>query len=173
MAEAIFNVSETRDRYDVEVASAGFLKSGRRPPEAVLTAIRRRGGDLGAHLSTGVETALESNPDLILTMTRQHLRSLAEINPSILQKTYTLREFVRVGEVEGPRRVDEGLTAYALRVGAGRNLSALQSGVEDDIADPIGKRASAYEQCAQELESLISRLKLLIFVIPAVGKSDC
>lgn len=171
MAEAIFHISNTTNNYDVEVASAGFMRSGMRSPKEALATIQRRGGDLSAHLSAGVKTALKSNTDLILTMTRQHLRSLAELDPALLPKTFTLKQFVRLGEAEGVRRPGEGLTPYAIRVGAGRVLSSLQSGLEDDIVDPIGKRRSAYEKCARDLESLISSLKLLINVSGALGKS--
>jgi protein-tyrosine-phosphatase len=165
MAEEIFHISEAAAGSDVEAASAGFMQSGRRPPREVLATARRFGGDLSAHLTIDLETALASRPDLILTMTRQQFRSLVGLDKTLLDKTFCFKEFLRLGEIEGPRRLGEGLTAYAIRVGAGRLLSTLQmAGREDDVADPIGKRRVAYEECARELESMVSRLILLTCV---------
>jgi protein-tyrosine-phosphatase len=91
------------------------------------------------------------------------IRSLMELDMGLLSRTFTLKEFVRLAEIEGQRLPGEEISEYLSRVGAGRNVSALFSGPDDDIADPMGRRQSAYKRCADEIEELVRRLALLLF----------
>ena len=125
--------------------------------------MRKRGLDLSGHLSDSVDSALQDFPVLILTMTGQHLRELVEKDRSLLFRAFTLKEFVRLAEVEGQRASGENIRSYVERVGGSRGLSARRSWGHDDISDPYGRRRSAYERCAAEIEGEVSRLATLLY----------
>lgn len=125
--------------------------------------MKKRGWDLSGHLSSRVTSALEDSPDLILVMARQHLRSLFELDKTLLGCAFTLKEFVRLGEAEGQRLPGEGMSEYLARVRAGRGVPALLFGSHDDIADPMGRRKRAYKRCAGEIEELTSRLASVLY----------
>lgn len=147
----------------VEVKSAGFLHSGRPVAREVLGTMRRWGLDLSSHLSSSVDAAIETSPDLILVMTRQHLRSLVDLDGRLFPRTFTLKEFVRLAEVEGHRAGQEDIETYVRRVSAGRTFSALLSPDDSDIADPIGRRKKAYDRCAEEIETHTSSIATLLY----------
>jgi protein-tyrosine-phosphatase len=140
---------------DITVRSAGFLGEGRPPPGEVIMAMERRGLDLRNHVSSHVGSVVEKRPDLVLVMDRSHLRLLLDITSQLHSCSFTLREFVRLAQIEGPRRVGEAITKYLDRVRAGRGPLNLR---EDDIADPMGQRKSAYEECARQIDTLVFSL---------------
>jgi protein-tyrosine phosphatase len=148
---------------NVRVRSAGFGQDGIRPARDLVEFMQGRGVDLRGHLSTRVESVLTNPPDLLLGMARQHLRSLFQMHPGLLSRTFTLKEFVRLAETEGQRLPGEEIGKYLSRVGAGRSVSALFFGADDDIADPTGRRKSAYKRCASEIEDLVGRLAQLLY----------
>ena len=167
MAEAILKSKVAESA--VRVRSAGFLEGGIAPTREVVEVMKSRGRDLSRHTSARVTVALQDPPDLVLAMARQHLRSLLELDMGLLGRTFSLKEFIRLGEIEGHRPKGERLSEYVSRVSAGRRLSALTSESHDDIADPIGRRKSAYKKCAAEIEELVGRLASLLY--PAEGEA--
>lgn len=145
------------------IRSAGFLEGSRPPTKQVIRVTRKRGLDLKGHLSSPVSTSLEISPDLVLVMTGQHLRSLVDFDPRLFSRAFTLKEFVRLAEFEGPRFAGEEISQYVYRVGGRRGPSALVPGTAEDIFDPVGGRRSDYERCAREIEDLVSSLALHLY----------
>ena len=157
MAEVFLGATLEGRESNIKVRSAGFLAAGERPTREILRVMEARGLDLTRHRSTAIASALRTSPDLILCMTRQHLRSVVDIDPNLLGRTFSLKEFVRLAEIEGPRWVGESMAHYLGRVGAGRRVEALSGPNEsDDISDPIGGSYSVYKKCASEIEGLVA-----------------
>jgi protein-tyrosine phosphatase len=158
---------------NVRVNSAGVMGRGKRPTKEAIRVMRKRGIDLACHVSSSVVTSLERTPDLILAMSREHLGILFELDGRMLARTFTLREFVRLAKIEGPRLPGEELACYIDRVRHGRIGSAMVARLSDDIVDPIGKRRSAYEGCARELKDLIEALSAHLYPDhPFAGSGD-
>jgi protein-tyrosine-phosphatase len=91
------------------VRSAGLLPGGAPASEGSRTAMRERGLDLGEHRSTRLEAALVARADLVLGMTREHVREAVVLDRDALARAFTLRELVGLAERHDPRGHDESL----------------------------------------------------------------
>jgi len=89
----------------LEVGSGGTLGLEGYPasPEAV-AALAEVGVDLRHHRSQGVDAATIAGADLIVVMTREHLRQLDDAFPAPQQSRWLLRSFERAAEptAQGP-----------------------------------------------------------------------
>lgn len=152
---------------DVTVTSAGT----RSVPDAPMTeeaarlatALGISAEEAAAHRSRVLLETHLSSPDLILTMTRDHRRHVAEVAPARLRSTFTIREFARLSMAVTPdelgRAADEGagdasarVRAMAAAVASHRGLlPPLSDPLEDDVTDPFGRSWESYQRCAAEL----------------------
>jgi len=167
MAEAILTELLARREVAAEVESAGVLPGGQPMAPAALAAV----ADLGyavAHLSSHRSRQLSAGDvqaaDLVLGMAREHLREVVVLVPGAWNRTFTLKELVRQGEVVGPRVEGQDLAAWLAVVAGGRShRDQLGSSPEDDVADPIGGPPAMFEKTAAEIERLSQRLVELLF----------
>jgi protein-tyrosine phosphatase len=166
MAEALL----TRRLLDAGVAatvsSAGLLPGGAPATGHAADTLARRGLDLSGHRSRSLDRSLVDGADLVLGMTREHVREVAVLDPDAYARSFTLKELVRLGERAGPRRSDESLTEWLGRVGESRDRgSLLTAGVDPelDIADPVGGPRSGYERTASEIDDLLERLVTMLW----------
>ncbi len=143
------------------VGSAGLLPGGHPPPPEGLEVMAARGIDTSGHLSRTLDPAMIEAADLVLGMGREHVRAVA-LAGDAWPRTFTLKELVRRGEQAGPRA--QPLDEWLAKVAADRvPADLLGASPDDDVADPIGRSRSAWEQVAAELESLVDRLVGLIW----------
>ena len=148
------------------VSSAGLLPPGSPATREAVATMAARGLDLDAHRSRRIDPRLLQEADLILGMTREHVREVAVLDPAALARTFTLKELVRAGYDVGPRRPGEDLPSWLARVGANRRREALLGVGHDpdyDVEDPVGRPRHVYEQTAIELEHLLERLVALVW----------
>lgn len=165
--------------YSPVVASAGTrgLASAPMTDEAVQLAVELGiPADIAAtHRSRFLLDAMLAQPDLILTMTRDHRREVAELAPSRLRSTFTIREFARLAAAmsddELRAAAAEGGTDAASRVRAMGAGVAAQRGLaipppspeEDDVVDPYRRSWQTYQLSASQLTPAIDQ------VVRAVG----
>jgi protein-tyrosine-phosphatase len=143
----------------ISVKSTGRLTPGRPPTEPMLQVMSKRGFDLRSHVSSRLDSSLDELPDLIIGMAREHVREVANHRPDLFERTFTLKELVRIAEHAGPRIEGEQLLAYLRRIGTGRRITSLLGvSPRDDVEDPIGGPIQEYERCAAELEGLVAKL---------------
>lgn len=167
MAQAFLRHELKSAEVEVEVLSAGFLTPGQPADKKVVWAMRRLGFDLSGHFSTKASNALDSGPDLVLTMARAHLRTLMKLDPALLSRAFTLKEFVHLAHLEGPRKAGEPLSHYLARLGRSRSVSALTSpGTEMDVPDPIGGPKRSFLKCASELQGLVRECAVTLYSWP-------
>jgi protein-tyrosine phosphatase len=141
------------------VSSGGMLGSGASPPCEVVTAMAGRGLDVSGHKSRQVTAGDLARADLILGMAREHVRHAVVVHPHAWPRAFTIRELVRRGDLVGTRQPGETLSGWLARAHEGRDgLALLGDSPQDDVADPIGGPANAYERTAAELEQLAGRL---------------
>ncbi|MCX5681689.1 MAG: L-threonylcarbamoyladenylate synthase [Candidatus Omnitrophica bacterium] len=124
-----------KGRKDVEVSSAGtsaFVSGG--PTQETLAILRKEGMDASAHRSRSVTRMMIKKSDLILAMTNTHRYQIVNFQPSVINRTYLLREFAKVSS-----------GAYDL-----------------GVPDPIGQSAQTYEECALVIKESILKIAELV-----------
>ncbi len=163
MAEGLLLGLFAQSGVGASVGSAGLLPGGApATPDAVATMAARR-VDLRDHVSRTIDAEMAQSTPLIIGMTRQHVRESCASYGAPMDRTFTLKELVRRGEDAGPRGEGESVYAWLDRVAAGRRPADLMGDdPDDDIADPVGKPRSVYEDTADELEGLLRRFVALL-----------
>lgn len=163
MAEVLFARRMAEAGIDARVHSAGLLEGGQSPPPDGREVMASRGLDTSAHRSRRMTEAMLTGPDLIVGMAKEHVREAVLLVPSCWPRAFTLKELVRRGEEAGARSPDQPLSEWVAKVHAGRGRTDMLGASEaDDVADPIGRRRSFYQQTAEELDDLTARLAALI-----------
>jgi protein-tyrosine phosphatase len=170
MAEALLRRRLAERGIDARIGSAGRSAEGRPATPSAVEVMADEGLDLGGHRSRRTSPELVAAADLVVAMAREHVRDVVLLAPDALPRTFTLKELVRRGAEVGARADGETLPAWLARLDAGRRpTDHLGSSPHDDVADPIGQRASVYERTAAELGTLVEALVALAFPSPAVA----
>ena len=144
---------------DVVVLDAGTGEAGYPVTEGTLTAAARLELDLADHRSTTVDASLVEKADLILTMEREHVRTIVLEHPQAWAKTFTLKEFVRRSEDLAPRHNGQPLTVWLEELHEGRSRAdLLGASPVDDVADPTSDRRVDHDSLAEELDELVAAL---------------
>jgi protein-tyrosine-phosphatase len=163
MAEGLLRNLSKRAGVDAQIRSAGLLPGGAPPTPETIAVMADQTIDIGGHVSRALDAEAARSASLVIGMTRHHVREAVVTYGSDIERTFTLKELVRRGEEVGPRRPDETLVAWLARVGSGRRTVDLMGDDEgDDIADPVGRPRSVYEDTARELETLLRQLVALL-----------
>jgi len=164
MAEVLLKQRLGRLGVEAAVTSAGEMIGGVPASGGSVRVMAARGLDLADHHSRHVTPDMLASADLVLAMSRRHLRYALAMEPTAFERTFTLKELARRGAAVGPRRRDQSLSAWLRGVHAGRSTAALLGDADDDdVADPMGKPDAQYEVTAVELEALLDRIVDLAF----------
>ena len=152
------------DRADgVDVTSAGVRASEPAVDPDAVRAIAPFGADLAAHAPRQLSRSIieSDGADLVITMTRDHLRNVVALDRRAWPRTFTLRELVRRASSDGdPAATD--LRSWAVALGSARVAREMMtSEPADDVEDPHGRAYARYEQTAQELDALVRVLVAL------------
>ena len=146
-----------RSGVEAIVCSGGILDAGNRIPSSYVAIAAEVGIDLSEHVSHQISVPELLEQDLVLTMTRELLREVVVMAPSIWSRAFTLPEFLRRATAVGPRRPTEGLDHWFEALGANRTRSQLLGDDEvDDVADPVGGTAEDYRIMLRQVERLSS-----------------
>ncbi|GAB3392713.1 low molecular weight protein arginine phosphatase [Humibacter soli] len=139
-------------------ASAGLIEGGRSmPPNGVMVA-REWGYDTSSHISKRADTRALGGWDVILTMTRQHVRELVAADSELWPRVFTLPQFVRWLDDHPPRR-HVSLRGWIEQEAADRPRSdMIGSSSDDDIADPVDEPPEAWHDLVAELTREIDRV---------------
>jgi len=163
MAQAIFSGLLADRRPPTEIVSAGLLPAGRPMAPEALAAVEGSGRDMRGHRSRTVSAAEISQADLVLGMTRAHVREVIGLVPGSWSKSFTLKELVRRGELRGSRVSGQALGDWLESVGRGRQRQdLLGSSAAEDVEDPIGGSPARFSETAEELRDLCQRLVALL-----------
>lgn len=152
------------DQHGFEVRSAGMeVVEGQTPPDDFVELAYVRGIDLRAHQPRSFTPELARESDLVLTMTRELLRTMVVAEPSVWPRSFTLRELLRRGTTTTPPHAGEGLAAWVSRVHAGRDRAELLgTAPEDDLRDPMVEASESNEEMFGELERATRGLARLL-----------
>lgn len=168
-----------------EVHSAGVrgLNAAPMTPEAIDLAIEYgvAEADADAHRSRFLTEAMLASPDLILAMTREHRREIAELAPARLRSTFTVREFARLAASlsdddvadavadAGPDATPGDRVRAAAAVVAGRRglLAPPADPADDDVIDPYRRDWSVYRTSADQLVPALAEVERVIRIAAA------
>ncbi|CAB4323492.1 unannotated protein [freshwater metagenome] len=144
-----------------EVSSAGLLDLGEPADPAAVEAIAGHAIDISGHRSRPLAALELSSFDLVLTMTREHLREIVIVEPEMYPITFTVKAFAR--ELAAPRdgTLPDGFRARIRALSAGRPTSSmLGQSREDDVADPYQLGQQEFDTTAAELAELSRHISL-------------
>jgi protein-tyrosine phosphatase len=162
MAEALLSAQLAARGGPAAVSSAGILAEGQPPPAEVLAVMAARGCDVTRHRSRLVAREDLARADVVLGMTREHVRHAAVLLPDVWPRTFTLRELVGRGREAGARGPGEQVGDWLIRVASGRSRrDLLGGGTTLDVSDPIGGPLRGYEVTADLLDRLTRDLAVL------------
>jgi protein-tyrosine phosphatase len=162
MAEALLQRRLAERGVDDHVTSAGLASGGFPAAEPAVQVMRDAGLDIASHESRTLTAAMIEQSQLVIGMAREHVREAVLLVPTAFGRTFTLKELVRRGREVGPRGIDESFAAWLARIDVGRNPTMhLGQSVDDDVDDPIGRRAAVYERVGDELGALVDDLVML------------
>ncbi|MBU6330210.1 MAG: hypothetical protein KGR18_09710 [Acidobacteria bacterium] len=143
----------------VGVLSAGLLDWDTPVDPGSVRATAQYGIDISRHRSRPVSTLDLGRFDLVLTMTREHVRGIVERDGSAYRRSFTVKEFSRrLGDAIPPIPGGD-LRERVEHLSKGRTgASMLGSSSEDDIADPHGGKQSEFDTVAEQLHELVIRI---------------
>jgi protein-tyrosine phosphatase len=164
MAEGLLRRTLADRGIDATVSSAGLLFDGQPATDTAVDTLAERGIDIDGHRSRRISSELLGRADLVVGMTREHVREAAVMRPDLYDRTFTLKELVRRGRQAGPRSDAERVPDWLSRLARGRvPRDHLGTSALDDVADPVGQGEHVYEQTADELDGLTTALVDLLW----------
>ena len=147
----------TSRHVQAQIDSAGTSAVADAAPTAdAISVMHAEGLDISAHRSQPIEAIDLDRADVIITMTRAHLRVVATRSPMSFPRLFTLKELARRARTHPPR-TDEEVRAWVTRLGAGRRTTDLLGDDPlDDVEDPIGSPIDVYSAVAKELAAAVA-----------------
>lgn len=145
------------------VASAGTAgwEGGTATGEAVAAAAEL-GVDIAGHRARELRAEHLRAADLVIAMAEEHVEAAVELEPSVADRVFTLKELVRLLEAipdlgvgATPRETLRARVRQAhelRRRGGPRNL------LDTDVVDPLGQGLEVYRAVAWELREWCTRL---------------
>lgn len=150
------------------VASAGVAGwEGSGADAHSVTALAERGIDISRHRGRRVAARDVADATLVLAMAFEHREALARIVPEAADRTFTLKELVRLLEAlpAAPAEDDPGAMLERRIADA---VALRRSGFEgnphdDDVADPLGLPIEAFRAMTWEIGEWVDRLDAALF----------
>lgn len=147
MAEALLRAGlEKRECAGVEIASSGTWADWGSPASSgAISALGRRGVDLGSHRSRPLDPIETSRADLVVVMTSVHEKEVLQVTPDVRDKLVLIKA------------LDEMKIHFDSQAPPSRRVKAVVEARRPkyrralDLDDPIGLPSSAYERCVNEI----------------------
>ncbi len=121
-------------------------------------ALRELGVEPGGHAAQPVTPELTDGADLILTATTEHRSKLVQTAPLLFRKTFTLREFARLGTALEPAHAPlnpDGMRRRVTEIADQRGQAAAPAPGGDEIGDPYGAERAVARSCAAMISAAI------------------
>jgi len=164
IAAALLEMRLKEPAPEVVVESAGLRETDATLDNGALRVLDRQGVDLRRHHSRAIDSEMVGGATLVLGLEREHVREAVLLDPSVWPRTFTLKEIVRRGEATGARRPGESISDWVARAHGDRSQrDLLGADRADDVADPFGGPPGGYEEAAEEIDDLVTRLVSLVW----------
>jgi protein-tyrosine phosphatase len=165
MGEALLRRSADSAGLDVSVSSAGVRVPGLPVDPEAVRALAAHGLDISAHSPRQATRDLLAGDgsDLIVTMTREHVRDVVSIDRAAWPRTFSLLELVRRARTVRPGSHGPEWTDWLAALSDGRTARDLMvSDRADDIEDPYGMSLAAHQRTADLVAALMGELVALV-----------
>lgn len=148
---------------DVSVSSAGTHAPIGNPIDPTIQRLARAeyGLHIEGHVARQLTDDLIRRSDLILALTRNHRRTIAERVPRVARRIFTLKEFARLSISVGISWLDQQAAELSVSgtnfqdgldvLQRGRGMSLLPEPSDDDIIDPYRREEDVYRQATAEV----------------------
>ncbi len=160
MAERLF-LSRVAAGSPVRAGSAGTAGLTGYPMDLPSAAVLRElGGNPDGHTASRLTAAMAESAHLVLTADSEHRAGVLRLAPLAFRRTFTLREFARLGGFVGaaPRSpTAEQLRARVLEVAAQRGVAGAAAPGQDNIADPFGAAMDVARRTGAQISDSIDR----------------
>lgn len=134
--------------------------------------LRELGVDPDGHRARRVSATDLETSDLVLTATREHRAALLKLVPLAFRRTFTLREFGRLGaQLPAPDVLPDvaALRERVRAVAAQRGFVAPpEPGSLDDIGDPFGASMDVTRRAGREVSDAVNAI-IAALGLPAAG----
>jgi protein-tyrosine phosphatase len=164
MAAALLEHHCVERALDVRVTSAGTHATGAQVEATMLEAMAQRGIDLSEHRPRLLDAEIigTDGADLVVAMTREHLRAVAIMARGAFARTFTAKELARRVEVSNFNIGTDSAPTIAnwlSTAGAGRSIrELLGDDPADDVDDPYQMPLARHIQTANEIDDLMATL---------------
>jgi len=163
MAEAFCRAAIHERGLHATTASASTLEGDRPIAPLALCQIEDVDPQMATHRSHLLEPEDLLGADLVIAMTREHVRRVSVLEPGAFDRTFTLKELVRRGGRVGPRRPGQTLGEWLASLGEGRTRSDLLGDSDlDDLEDPVGESPAVVRGVARQIRSAVGVLVELV-----------
>jgi protein-tyrosine phosphatase len=145
------------------VASAGTAGwDGRPATEEAVAAAADLGVDIAGHRARELGAEHIRAADLVIGMTEEHAEVVLALEPTAAERTFTLKELVRLLEAVpapevGPTPL-ETLRARVRQADALRRRGVVRNPFDTGVVDPLGEGLQVYRAVAWELREWCARL---------------
>jgi protein-tyrosine phosphatase len=162
------------DAPDVSSGGTAGWEGASAMPEAVRAAAER-GVDIGGHVARRLTRGHVVDADLVVCMAAEHRDAVQHAMPEAADKTFTLKELVRLLEASGQDRAASYAHPDLIAAGVDRAAELRRGGFsgnpyDEDVVDPLGLPLESYRAIAWELDEWTSRLaKALLGDAPAAA----
>lgn len=158
---------------EAAVGSAGTVHTDLLVDPVAVEVLTEYGHDIAQHRPRRLtRTILDAEgADLVLVMTRDHLRVAATTSTGAFRRTFTLREFARRAAESEPEE-GRGLGGWLTSVAEQRRARDLMGDDDsDDIADPYGASLEVHRLCAGELNQLMEVVARTLAMLADLSRS--
>jgi protein-tyrosine phosphatase len=158
MAERLL-LSRLGSQDAVLVESAGTAALVGWPMDAPsATALRELGGDPSGHAGQRLSAEQVRAADLVLTAETAHRSAVLALEPMAFRRTFTMREFARLGAGLAPLATPPGPEVLRARVAAVADQRGQAEPAEpgaDDVGDPFGAAIETARGCAAQIAQAV------------------
>lgn len=127
-------------------------------PESV-EAARERGVDISTHVARRLAVEHAEGADLVVAMAAEHRDAIAALRPELADRTFTLKELVRLVESLPPADPGSDDIVSRIAAAAARRRDGFRGNpLDDDVVDPLGMPLDNYRAVAWELDEWTERL---------------
>ena len=159
----------------IEVSSAGTRAvTGMSIDAPSALALRDLGVESDGHVARQLTAEDIDAADLILTAEAAHRSAILRADPLTFRKSFTMREFGRLGAALAPLDVKptvEQLRARVVRVADQRGWVEAPAPGADEIGDPFGARLDVARQTAADIALAVDAIVSALGLQPAQPKS--
>lgn len=134
MAEYLMNkiLQDKGLQNDMDICSSGvFAYNNQNPTQKAIEVMKEKNIDITGHSAVNTANSNIMNMDLILCMTNAHKLQINHRYPELMDKTYTLKEYVVYDNNQNK---------------------------DVNIEDPYGFGVSVYQECIGQIESCLYKL---------------